>query len=69
MARHNLIDTKYRQMTFQSLNGAVVASCLGTPSQTKVSGDPHEICCLAEDDSGLLQLENLSFHNTNKNYF
>ena len=34
------------------LDGAVVARCLGTPGQTKVSGDhqrepPHEICCLA----------------------
>ena len=34
--------------------GAVVARCLGTPGQTKVSGDrqretTHEICCLAAE--------------------
>ena len=34
------------------LDGAVVAHCLGTPGQAKVSGDCqratiHEICCLA----------------------
>ena len=34
------------------LDGAVVPYCLGTPGQTKVSGDrqretTHEICCLA----------------------
>ena len=34
------------------LDGTVVARCLGTPGQTKVSGDrqretTHEICCLA----------------------
>ena len=36
------------------LDGAVVARCLGTPGQTKVSGDcqretTHEICCLAAE--------------------
>ena len=36
------------------LDGAVVASCLETPGQTKVSGDrqretTHEICCLAAE--------------------
>ena len=38
------------------LYGAVVMRCLGTPSQTKVSGDrqretTHEISCLAADCS------------------
>ena len=36
------------------LDGAVVQHCLGTPGQTKVSGDrqretTHEICCLAAE--------------------
>ena len=36
------------------LDGAVVARCLGTPGQTKVSGDcqretTHEICFLATE--------------------
>ena len=36
------------------LDGTVVAHCLGTPGQTKVSGDrqretTHEICCLAAE--------------------
>ena len=36
------------------LDGAVVVHCLGTPGQTKVSGDhqretTHEICCLAAE--------------------
>jgi hypothetical protein len=36
------------------LDGAVGARCLGTPGQTKVSGDlqretTHEICCLAAE--------------------
>ena len=54
--RYNLINTKYRRMARCSdqLDGAVVACCLGTPGQTKVSVDrqretTHEICCLAAD--------------------
>ena len=36
------------------LDGAIVTHCLGTPGQTKVSGDrqretTHEICCLAAE--------------------
>ena len=36
------------------LDGAVVARCLGTPGQTKLSDDllsetTHEICCLAAE--------------------
>ena len=36
------------------LDGVVVALCLGTPGQKKVSGDrqretTHEICCLAAE--------------------
>ena len=54
IARHNLIDTKYRQMVFQSLGGVVVATSLGTPGQTKVSGDhhretTHEVCLSAAE--------------------
>ena len=56
MARYNLIDTKYRQVVFQSpSNGAPISpyqQSFGTPGQTNVSGDrqretTHEICCLA----------------------
>ena len=37
------------------LDGSVVARCLGTPGQSKVSGNrlretTHEICCLAVKD-------------------
>ena len=39
MARHNLIDTRYRQMAFQLLDGPVVESCLGFSGQTKVRGN------------------------------
>ena len=41
MAMYNLIDTKYCQMAqrFARLDGAVAMRCLGTPGQTKVSGD------------------------------
>ena len=49
IARYNLIDTKYCQMAFRSATAPVVARFLGTPGQTKVSGDrqteaTHEIC-------------------------
>ena len=41
------------------LDGAVVARCLGTPGQTKVSGDrqretTHDICCLAAEYTNCL---------------
>ena len=39
IAWHILIDTKNRQMAFQSVGGAVVAFCSGPHGQTKVSGD------------------------------
>ena len=39
IAWHNLINTKNRQMAFRSVGGAVVACCMGTLGQTKVSGD------------------------------
>ena len=43
IARYNLIDTKYRQMAFQSpSDGAMICpyqQSFGTPGQTKVSGD------------------------------
>ena len=43
IARYNLIDTKHRQMAFQSLSdGAPISpyqQSFGTPGQTKVSGD------------------------------
>ena len=50
-ARHNLIDAKSRWRS-DWLDGAVVVHCLGTPGQTKVSGNrqretTHEICCSA----------------------
>jgi hypothetical protein len=46
------------------LDGAVVMQCLGTPGQTKVSGDcqretTHEICCLAAE--WLLFADKISF--------
>ena len=56
MARYNLIDTKYRQMAFQSpSDGALISpnqQSFGTPGQRKVSGDrqreiTHKLCCLA----------------------
>ena len=58
MARYNLIDTKYRQISFRSLSdGAPISpyqQSFGTPGQTKVSGDQqrettHDICCLAAE--------------------
>ena len=50
-ARHNLIDAKCRWRSDQ-LDGAVVVRCLGTPGETKVSGDrqtetTHASYCLA----------------------
>jgi hypothetical protein len=56
IARFNLIDTKYRQMAFQSLSDGTPISLnqqsFRNPDQTKVSGDRqwetiHEMCCLA----------------------
>ena len=35
-ARHNLMNVKYRQMVFRSLDGTVVGSYLEALSQTKV---------------------------------
>ena len=40
IARHNLVNTKYCQMTFKLLDGTVVKSCLGTLGQTMV------FCCI-----------------------
>ena len=57
IARQNLIDTKYRQIAFQSpSDGAPISPnqpSFGTPGQTKVSGDrqgetTHESCLAAE---------------------
>ena len=55
MARYNVIDTKDRQMAFQSLSVTPISpfqQSFGTPGPTKVSGDcqrdtTHEICYLA----------------------
>ena len=58
MARYNLIDTKYRQMAFQSPSDGTTISpyqqSFGAPGQTKVSGDrqretTHDFCCLAAE--------------------
>ena len=53
-ARHNLINVKYHQMAFQSVDGAVVGSFLEPLGQTKVMRSrqretTHEICCLAAE--------------------
>ena len=57
MARCNVIDTKDRQMAFQSLSVTPISpfqQSFGTPGPTKVSGDcqrdtTHEICYLAAE--------------------
>ena len=43
------------------LDGAVIVGCLGTPGQTKVSGDrqretTHEICCLVAESTDTQQI-------------
>ena len=50
IARYNLINTKYRQVVFQSpSNGAPISPnqhSFGTPGQTKVSGDRQKFVVL-----------------------
>ena len=67
IAWYNIFDSKYRQVAFQSpLDGTLISPnqpSLGTPSQTKVSGDrqrktTHEICCLAAEYSPAKKISN-----------
>ena len=60
VASYNLIITNDR------LDGAAVAHSLGTPGQTKVSGDrqretTHEICCLAAECSTCMSKVSIIF--------